>query len=140
METKIDQAAGVIVKSDQTGRTRYTSEYKREVLGAFESSTLSAPAFARQCGSKYPTLAAWIGRGNVVIKPQAAGTLLPSPLPSSCHPQSDRRSKSNSRDMHKSFNGLCALVRATNSNSIPSAAPPSSSTTIPANSSSSPLP
>jgi hypothetical protein len=24
METNIDQAAGVIVKSDQTGRTRYT--------------------------------------------------------------------------------------------------------------------
>jgi transposase-like protein len=60
METNIDQAAGVIVKSDQTGRTRYTPEYKREVLDAFESSSLSAPAFARQCGIKYPTLAAWI--------------------------------------------------------------------------------
>jgi transposase-like protein len=67
METNIDQAAGVIVKSDQTGRTRYTSEYKLEVLAAFESSSLSAPAFAKQCGIKYPTLAAWIGalkRGN----------------------------------------------------------------------------
>jgi transposase-like protein len=61
METNIDQAAGVIVKSDQTGRTRYTPQYKREVLAAFESSSLSAPAFARQCGIKYPTLAAWIG-------------------------------------------------------------------------------
>ena len=61
METNIDQAAGVIVKSDQTGRTRYTPEYKLEVLAAFESSSLSAPAFARQCGIKYPTLAAWIG-------------------------------------------------------------------------------
>jgi DNA-binding transcriptional regulator YiaG len=61
METNIDPAAGVIVKSDQTGRTRYTSEYKREVLAAFESSALSAPVFARQCGIKYPTLAAWIG-------------------------------------------------------------------------------
>ena len=61
METNIDQAAGVIVKSDQTGRTRYTPEYKREVLAAFESSSLSAPVFARQCGIKYPTLAAWIG-------------------------------------------------------------------------------
>lgn len=60
METNIDQASGVIVKSDQTGRTRYTSEYKREVIAAFESSSLSAPAFARQCGIKYPTLAAWI--------------------------------------------------------------------------------
>ena len=61
METNIDPAAGVIVKSDQTGRTRYTPEYKREVLTAFESSSLSAPVFARQCGIKYSTLAAWIG-------------------------------------------------------------------------------
>ena len=45
METNIDQAAGVIVKSDQTGRTRYTPQYKLEVLAAFESSSLSAPAF-----------------------------------------------------------------------------------------------
>jgi hypothetical protein len=58
METNIDQAAGVIVKSDQTGRTRYTAQYKLEVLAAFESSSLSAPVFARQCGIKYPTLAA----------------------------------------------------------------------------------
>jgi transposase-like protein len=60
METNIDQAAGVIVKSDHTGRTRYTSEYKLEVLAAFETSSLSAPDFARQCGIKYPTFAAWI--------------------------------------------------------------------------------
>jgi hypothetical protein len=31
METNIDQSVGTIVKSDQTGRTRYTPEYKREV-------------------------------------------------------------------------------------------------------------
>jgi transposase-like protein len=61
METNIDQSVGTIVKSDKTGRTRYTPEYKREVLAAFESSSLSAPVFARQCGIKYPTLAAWIG-------------------------------------------------------------------------------
>ena len=61
MENNIDQADGVIVKSDQTGRTRYTPQYKREVLAAFESSSLSAPIFARLCGIKYPTLAAWIG-------------------------------------------------------------------------------
>ena len=62
MESNIDQAASAIVKSDQTGRTRYTPEYKREVLAAFESSSLSGPVFARQCGIKYPTLAAWIAR------------------------------------------------------------------------------
>ena len=32
-----------IVKSDRTGRTRYTRQYKQEVLAAFESSSLSAP-------------------------------------------------------------------------------------------------
>ncbi len=43
METNIDPAAGVIVKSDQTGRARYAPEYKREVLAAFECSTFSWP-------------------------------------------------------------------------------------------------
>jgi hypothetical protein len=49
-----------IVKSDRTGRTRYTRQYKQEILAAFESSSLSAPVFATQCGIKYPTFAAWI--------------------------------------------------------------------------------
>ena len=60
METPTDSATGTIIKSDRTGRTRYTAQYKREVLDAFESSSLSAPAFAMQCGVKYPTFAAWI--------------------------------------------------------------------------------
>ena len=60
METLTDSSAGAIIKSDRTGRTRYTAQYKREVLDAFESSSLSAPAFAVQCGVKYPTCAAWI--------------------------------------------------------------------------------
>ena len=60
METNIDPATGVVVKSDQTGRIRYTPEYKRKVLAAFESSSLSATVFAKQCGIKYPTLEAWI--------------------------------------------------------------------------------
>lgn len=62
METPTDPSAGPIIKSDRTGRTRYTAEYKREVLDAFESSSLSAPAFARQCGIKYPTFAAWLAK------------------------------------------------------------------------------
>jgi hypothetical protein len=41
METPTDPAAGTIIKSDRTGRTRYTAQYKREVLDAFESSCLS---------------------------------------------------------------------------------------------------
>lgn len=60
METPTDSSAGTIIKSDRTGRTRYTAQYKREVLDAFESSSLSAPSFAMQCGVKYPTFAAWI--------------------------------------------------------------------------------
>lgn len=55
-----DQTTGTIIKSDRTGRTRYTPQYKQEVLAAFQSSSLSAPAFAAQCGIKYPTFAAWI--------------------------------------------------------------------------------
>jgi hypothetical protein len=50
MVTNIDQAASVIVKSDHTGRTRYTSEYKHEVLAAIETSSLSAPDWM---GSEY---------------------------------------------------------------------------------------
>jgi transposase-like protein len=60
MSSVIEQPTGNIVKSDHTGRTRYTAQYKLEVVAAFESSSLSAPDFARQCGIKYPTFAAWI--------------------------------------------------------------------------------
>lgn len=60
METNSDPSTGIIIKSDRGGRVRYTDEFKREVLDAFESSSLSAPVFARQCGIKYPTLAAWV--------------------------------------------------------------------------------
>jgi transposase-like protein len=60
MSSITDPSAGTIIKSDRSGRTRYTDQYKQEVLAAFETSSLSAPDFARQCGIKYPTFAAWI--------------------------------------------------------------------------------
>jgi transposase-like protein len=60
MSSIIEQPTGTIIKSDRGGRTRYTPQYKQEVVAAFGSSSLSAPAFARQCGIKYPTFAAWI--------------------------------------------------------------------------------
>jgi hypothetical protein len=60
MSTTTEPPVGAIVKSDRFGRTRYTAHYKQQVLDAFESSSLSAPAFAKQCGIKYPTFAAWI--------------------------------------------------------------------------------
>jgi hypothetical protein len=43
---------GSIIKSDRTGRIRYGPEFKSEVLAAFQTSSLSAMAFARQCGIK----------------------------------------------------------------------------------------
>jgi hypothetical protein len=61
-----------IVKSDRTGRTRYTRHYKQEVLAAFESSSLSAPVFAAQCGIQYPTFAAWLAAGKAQA-PKRAG-------------------------------------------------------------------
>ena len=62
METPTHPPAGPFIKSARTGRTRYPSEYNREVLDAFESSGLSGPVFARQCGIKYPTFAAWLAK------------------------------------------------------------------------------
>jgi transposase-like protein len=53
-----------IIKSDRTGRTRYTRQYKQEVLAAYEASSLSAPQFAAQCGIKYPTFASWLAAGK----------------------------------------------------------------------------
>ena len=60
MSSITDKATGPIIKSDRTGRTRYTAQYKRDVLAAFMSSSLSAPDFAKQYGIKYPTFATWI--------------------------------------------------------------------------------
>jgi transposase-like protein len=68
MHTTTDQTTGIIIKSDRIGRTRFTDEFKREVVAAFESSSLSGPAFARQCGIKYPTFAAWIAARNAARK------------------------------------------------------------------------
>ena len=52
-----------MIKSDCIGRTRYTAQYKAEVLAAYQRSGMSGPAFAKQCGIKYPTFAAWVAKG-----------------------------------------------------------------------------
>jgi len=65
-----------IVKTDRAGRTRYTAEYKAEVVAAFAGSGLSGPEFARQCGVKYPTFAAWVSKARSEESPrgeQSAG-------------------------------------------------------------------
>ena len=59
MEATFETSAHPIVKADRTGRTRYTPEYKAEVLAAFEKSGMSGQAFAAHCGIKYPTFASW---------------------------------------------------------------------------------
>ena len=51
-----------IIKSDRTGRQRYTQQYKNEVLAAYEASGMSGPAFAEHCGLKYPTFASWVSK------------------------------------------------------------------------------
>ena len=59
--TKADLPA-TIIKSDRTGRLRYTQQYKDEVLAAYQASGMSGPAFAEHCGLKYPTFASWAAK------------------------------------------------------------------------------
>ena len=65
-----EEAVTSIVKADRVGRTRYTDQYKAEVLEAFAASSMSGPAFARQCGIKYPTFAAWAAKARRQDRPQ----------------------------------------------------------------------
>ena len=64
MATMQEEASTSIVKADRSGRTRYTDQYKAEVVEAFADSGLSGPAFARQCGVKYPTFASWVTKAR----------------------------------------------------------------------------
>ena len=64
-----DHPTTSIIKSDRTGRTRYTRQYKQEVIAAYAASSLSAPQFAAQCGIKYPTFASWIAAGKRASRP-----------------------------------------------------------------------
>jgi len=62
MTTATDEPTSIIIKSDRTGRSRYTQEYKNEVVNAYEASGMSGPAFAEHCGLKYPTFASWVAK------------------------------------------------------------------------------
>ena len=53
-----------IIKSDRAGRTRYTQTYKDEVVAAYRQSNMSAAAFAKHCGVKYPTFASWVAKAR----------------------------------------------------------------------------
>ena len=62
MATTDGEPTGNIIKSDRTGRPRYTQQYKDEVVAAYEASGMSGPAFAEHCGLKYPTFAGWVSK------------------------------------------------------------------------------
>jgi transposase-like protein len=57
-----------VIKLDKLGRSRYSEEYRLQVLDAFEQSGMTAMAFAGQCGVKYQTFMTWLKRrrGTVV--------------------------------------------------------------------------
>ena len=74
MASTKDDPPTSIIKSDRTGRMRYTQQYKDEVLAAYEASGMSGPAFAEHCGVKYPTFAGWVAKrrsGNGEAAPAA---------------------------------------------------------------------
>jgi transposase-like protein len=62
MASTNSEVPATIIKSDRTGRRRYTQHYKDDVLAAYESSGMSGPAFAEHCGLKYPTFASWVSK------------------------------------------------------------------------------
>ena len=62
MASTHDDIPATIIKSDRSGRQRYTEQYKDEVLAAYELSGMSGPAFAEHCGLKYPTFANWVSK------------------------------------------------------------------------------
>jgi transposase-like protein len=58
------EAAASKIKSGRARRRRYTDQDRAEVVAAFESSSLSASAFARQHGIKYPTFSSWVAKAR----------------------------------------------------------------------------
>lgn len=58
---------GAMIRTDTRGRARYDAAFRQRVVEAYGSSGMTAMAFARHCGVKYPTLSAWVRkarRGN----------------------------------------------------------------------------
>lgn len=54
MASSFDLPAPVIIKSDRLGRSRYSAQYKSDVLAAFHESAMSGAAFAKQEFNKLP--------------------------------------------------------------------------------------
>jgi hypothetical protein len=62
--TSTQETSTSIIKSDRSGRTRYSQSYKDEVVVAYQQSNMSAAAFAGHCGIKYPTFASWVAKAK----------------------------------------------------------------------------
>jgi len=53
-----------VLKTDSRGRVLTPAEQRETLLDAFEQSTMSAAAFARLHGIRYPTFASWRQKRN----------------------------------------------------------------------------
>ena len=73
MASTQETSTNTIIKSDRMGRTRYSQAYKTEVVTAFEQSGMSAAAFAKHCGVKYPTLASWVAKAKTFTPSKTRG-------------------------------------------------------------------
>jgi transposase-like protein len=67
-----------VIKLDRLGRSRYTKEYRIQVLDAFERSELTGQAFARHCGVKYQTLATWVQKRKKATRSELEANALPA--------------------------------------------------------------
>ena len=66
-----------IVKADNIGRLRYTSEQKKSMVDAYRASGLSAPRFAALHGVNYQTLISWIKKDKQTATPTIPKSLAP---------------------------------------------------------------
>jgi transposase-like protein len=71
IQTGADES-GAIIRADTRGRARYDAAFRQRVLHAYVGSGMSAMAFARHCGVKYPTLAAWVRKARPSPPPPPA--------------------------------------------------------------------
>jgi hypothetical protein len=74
MTTLID-GDDAFLKQDTAGRVWTPPERREALLDEYERSGVSAPAFARHAGIKYPTFAAWMAKRK---RSRAAGVVAPS--------------------------------------------------------------
>lgn len=73
-----------VLKTDQIGRLRYTSEQKQTMVDAYRTSGLSAPRFAAHHGVNYQTLVSWIKKDKqsaAYTTPECSPTNLFSLIP-----------------------------------------------------------